>query len=451
MNIEQHFEFIPLFSSLIWLIILVLISGLIYSQNKENPLFRDFSLHSFFKMFAAVVYGLVYMLVFEGGGDTLAYWDGAIALNNLFWESPVDFLHEIFSKPELSQIGLRFNSETGYPPGWIYREPESFFVSKILVFFTFITFKGYWATSLILGFLTALFTWNFYLAFEKLQVSNVKWLNLGILFLPSVAFWCSGISKDTLVFATLMLLMTQVLKLLDNKKSKTFLRIFMIIISLFFIFKIRAYILIAMVPALLVAYSTFVSRKHLNNPIKKWTLKFVFYCLGIIFLVLFVRFSSGGLSPDNILNEILVIQQDFANNSTYGTNRYDLNISDFSTSGILRSAPMAIIAAFFRPFIWESFSPTLILNGIEGTFMILMTFHFFLKNFRKKIRLINSNEILIFSFIFILVMGFSVGFTSGLFGVLVRLKCIILPFLIVLLSVKTPSDLENNSVKEQLY
>jgi hypothetical protein len=438
MNIQEHFEIISLISGFIWLVILVLITGLLHSRNKENKLYTDFSFHIYFKLFAAVGYGIVYMLLFEGGGDTLAYWDGAINLNNLFWDSPFDFITELFSKPELSSIGERFNSTTGYPPGWIYREPESFFVSKVFVIFTFITFKSYWATSLILGFITALTTWKFYLAFEKLKLNHPNWLKFGILYMPSVAFWCSGISKDTMGFAALMLLMAQLLNNYHDKKSSSYKELLITLLSVFLIFQIRSYILVAMVPALLIGYSAILSRKNKENKLKKWTLKISFYALGAIFLFVFIRFSKGGTSIDNLLNEILVIQQDFANNETYGTNRYDLNITDYSASGIIRSIPMAIIAAFYRPFLWESFSPTMILNGLEGTLLFILTIQFFIKNYRKKLQMINNNEILTFSLIFILIMGFSVGFTSGLFGVLVRLKCIILPFLVILLSLKIP-------------
>lgn len=442
MNIHEHFEIIPLLSGLIWLVILLLLTGLIHSRHQEERLYKDFSIHMYFKLFAAVGYGVVYMLLFEGGGDTLAYWDGAINLNNLFWESPGDFLTELFTTPDLSHIGARFNGNTGLPPGWIYREPESFFVSKVLVFFTFLTFKSYWATSLILGFLTALTTWKFYLSFEKFNLNHPNWLRFGLLYMPSVAFWCSGISKDTMVFGALMLLMAQLLNFYHNKEANNVKETTTTLLSIFLIFQIRSYILVAMVPALLLAYSTILSKRNQNNKVKKWTLKLSFYVLGALFLFGYVSLSSGGASIDNLLNEILVIQQDFANNATYGTNRYDLNISDYSTTGILRSIPMAIIAALYRPFIWESFSPTLILNGIEGSLLLILTFQFFFKNLGKKLQMINTNEILIFSFIFILIMGFSVGFTSGLFGVLVRLKCIILPFLVILLSLKIPNRKE---------
>lgn len=436
MNILQHFELISLLSGFVWLIILVLIIGLIHSRKKENSLYSSFSIHAYYKLFSAVAYGIVYMLLFEGGGDTLAYWDGAVNLNQLFWHAPYDFFVELFSKPELNQIGVRFNTTTGFPPGWIYREPESFFVSKTLVFFTFITFKSYWATSLLLGFFTAMATWKFYLAFEKFNLNHRGWLRFGILYLPSVAFWCSGISKDTLVFAALMLLMAQLLNFYHKQHSNNWQNLVITALSIFFIYQIRSYILVAMVPALLIAYSTILSRQNKGNKLKKWTLKLSFYLLGAGFLFVFIRFSTGGLNLDNLLNEILVIQQDFANNPTYGTNRYDLNLSDYSTSGIIRSIPMAIIAAFYRPFLWESFSPTMILNGLEGTILIVLTIQFFLGSARKKLQLINRNEILMFSVVFILIMGFSVGFTSGLFGVLVRLKCIILPFLVILLSLK---------------
>lgn len=438
MNIQQHFELIPLISAILWLIIASLLSGFQRSKHPNNLLYNDFLPQLYFKIFAAIGYGLVYTVVYKDGGDTLAYWDGAVNLNKMFWQSPSNFFTEMFTESDLSQIQARFNSETGYPPGWIYREPESFFVSKILVFFTFITFKSYWATSILLGYLSGLASWKFYLAIEKFQFNQPFWLKFGVLYIPSVAFWCSGISKDTFVYMALCLLIAQLLNFHFDHEKKPKKYVPLIVVAAFLIFQIRVYVLVALIPALLIAYDTFLARKNKENKLKKWALKTLFYSLGAFVLLVFIRYSTGELSVNGIFNEVITIQQDFATNAIYGDNRYDLNITDYSVSGIVRSIPSAILAAFYRPFPWEATSLVLVLNGLESLILLLLTFYFFSKNLRAKLRFINKNELFMFALIFILIMGFSVGFTSGLFGVLVRLKSVILPFLVLLLSVNLP-------------
>jgi hypothetical protein len=49
---------------------------------------------------------------------------------------------------------------------------------------------------------------------------------------------------------------------------------------------------------------------------------------------------------------------------------------------------------------------------------------------------IRKNEFLLFSLVFILIIGFMAGFTSILFGVLVRIRAIILPFVYLILTVR---------------
>jgi len=61
---------------------------------------------------------------------------------------------------------------------------------------------------------------------------------------------------------------------------------------------------------------------------------------------------------------------------------------------------------------------------------------FFRRNALKKWALIRGHEFLIFCLIFVLIIGFMTGMTSILYGVLVRLRAPLLPFLFVLLTIR---------------
>jgi Ca2+/Na+ antiporter len=65
---------------------------------------------------------------------------------------------------------------------------------------------------------------------------------------------------------------------------------------------------------------------------------------------------------------------------------------------------------------------------------------FFGGRLRKTISLIRSNEFLVFAFFFALILAFFAGFTSILFGVLVRFKAPVLPFLVLLLSLRREEE-----------
>ena len=440
MNIGEYFELIPIISAVFWLLI---ITGIAFVKNNssEDKIHKKYFLpHYFFKLFMAMAFAMIYLVYYQGG-DTVAYWAGAMNLNNMLFDSPVNYFIELFTESKLSNMGLRFNPTTGYPPGWIYREPESFAVSKILSFFSLITFKSYLATTVILSYISTLITWRFFETILKMKLHQERILAFGILFFPSVAFWCSGISKDTIVFLAMLLMVRNTIELYYDFQTNTRNRIIALVICLLIILTIRQYILFATIPAILVSITVLINNMASGNAMKKISLKVLFYTGSIGFIILFTQLDASPINPQAIVDEIVVIQQDFANNAIYGTGRYDLGIKDFSNAAIAQTIPSALIAAVYRPLLWEALSPLLIFNGLESFLLLLLTARFFLFNFSKKVRYIRENQFLVFSIVFIVIMGFSVGFTSGLYGVLVRLKAVIMPFTMLLLTLQFTEEI----------
>ena len=101
---------------------------------------KYFNRNLLLKYFLVLLFAFYYVFI-VGGGDTVAYWEGAICMNNLFWKSPSMFFEELFNTPTLEMSWRHFDNDiTGYPPGWIYREPESWFIAKICTLISFFTF-----------------------------------------------------------------------------------------------------------------------------------------------------------------------------------------------------------------------------------------------------------------------------------------------------------------------
>src|SRR5690606_7286870 len=142
-------------------------------------------------------------------------------------------------------------------------------------------------------------------------------------------------------------------------------------------------------------------------------------------------------------------QEDFAQNKLYGEDegkRYDLGEVEYSPFGILKVAPAAIIAGIYRPYIWEALSPSLFFNGLESILLLVLTFNLFFRQLKVRIGVIRSNELLVFSIGFIILIAFMAGFTSVLFGVLVRIRAPLLPFLGLLLSIDLAQVLSKKGV-----
>ena len=117
--------------------------------------------------------------------------------------------------------------------------------------------------------------------------------------------------------------------------------------------------------------------------------------------------------------------------------------------------PMAVFTGIYRPFPWEALSPGLILNAVESIILFYLTFIFIFNNRGKRIARIRSTDILTYAVYFVFVMAFMTGFTSIIFGVLVRLRAPLLPFFILLLTVepkevKTTETVESEIKEENL-
>jgi hypothetical protein len=436
MDIQLYFDFFPVVIAILWSILISLFFGLIRSHKQNLPHYTYFLSSLYAKLLGSIAFCLVYLIKYEGG-DTIAYWNGANSLHNLLFESPLKFLNEMLTSSGESNRVTNFSYLTTYPPGWIYRETESFFVSKLTVLLSIVTFKSYIASTLIVAAITTLSSWHLFCTLRLLKLHNEKILAISLLFTPTVLFWCTGISKDSFVLISVLILISCLIRIfvLKQKVSKY---LFLILICVFFIYSMRLYVLIALFPSLLMAYTARVSKSYANSVFKGRLIKFGIYAVSILVLLVYFLVSTKGNGFESIFNEIIVIQQDFANNTNYGDKKYDLFLADYTIPSVIKSIPNALIAAFYRPFPWEALSPLLIFNGIENLILMILTVRFFGVNVGQKIAQIGKEEVLIFSFVFILIMGFSIGFTSGLFGVLVRFKSIILPFMLILLTVKPP-------------
>jgi len=426
-----------------WLILLMIFFWVLRLSKQDQAHYKIFYPAMLFRLLFAVVFALTYTLVLEGG-DTTAYWEGAVKLNHLFWDNPSAYFSEMFQKPSSDTIRLYFNERTGYPPSWIYKEPESFFVSKIASLFTFITFNSYLAMTLISAAIVGITSWKLYELVKDFTFCK-HWLLAGAtLFVPTVAFWCSGVTKDTFVLAAFQTIVYIVFSLLFKKKKFSFKYFLLLIISVFFLYKMRDFMLVAIGAPLAAVFMMRIMKSIKDNQLVLWTFRFVFTAAIIGFTFIYLQSMATQIAESAYLEEMAVVQQDFAQNLLYTGPRYDLGITDYSPIGILSAVPISIMTAFYRPFLWEASSAFLLLSALEGVLLMALTFGFIFRSgsIRKNFKFIQTQEFLIFAILFSLILGFFAGFTSGLFNVLVRFKAPFMSLIIIFFAARGPKELE---------
>ena len=444
----DYFSITQVLPAVFWLIIIIVVAQ--FRKGRYTDAESKYYMYNVYvKLFFSLSYVLFFILAY-GGGDTIAYFHGTSALNNLFIDDPGLYFEQMITTPTDNSMSLYFNSRTGFPPGWIYREPEGFFVCKLTSLISLFTFKSFIATTLLLSYFVASASWKLFVFIRRMNIVPEGYLAIGLLFLPSVNFWCTGISKDTFVYIGVLMMVYNGF-IIISKDTKRRLRAFiMFAIMAFMMFHIRPIVLYVTVLALIFAFSTALAKRISGGGQAIIFIRLIIISVG--FVVLSQSLSSGSeaefLEQNTIFQEAAIIQRDFAANVTYGENRYSIGEIQYTPFGLIRASPLAIVAGIFRPFIWEALSPSLIFNGLESILFIYLLFIFFSKGVRTKTRMIQSHEVLLFAVSFVLIMAFVTGLTSGLFGVLVRLRAPLLPFAIILLSLKPAIEKIDAKLKE---
>ena len=440
----EFFGTIDIISFIGWLLIFIVIAHLIHANNKENPEFRFFLGHFYWKILMGLAFGLVYILYYERHGDTVFYWQGAKKLNLLFWENPIAYWHEIFSTPPRDYVPNYF-SKIGAPPVWIYSEPNSWFVCKLANFLSFFSFGSYLTLNLFFSVISTCISWRFFRYMNKILLTKTSYIALACLFIPSVGFWCTGLIKDTIAICAIFVVTISVLKLIRKDHNSLPAVLLNLLLAYYILYSIRPFLVICTIIPLLMLLIFKVNRN------KAFVIRFLTRTIGICLAIGSILYyfsytgSFGEFSAESVFQTAEVIQKDMLNNASYTGKRYYLGIEEFSGVSLLLVAPEAIATTLFRPFIWETDGVFMFLNGLENLLILYLCIRFLMTWKQIRINELKENPFYLYALFFVLILGYFVGLTSGLFGTLVRLKTPIMPFflLIILYKWADPNKLLN--------
>ncbi|MGV3610097.1 MAG: hypothetical protein ACO1N0_04045 [Fluviicola sp.] len=415
-----------------YLVLFSLIAIAIYFKHEKNPEYRYFLPHFFWKVFMGFLMAFVYIYTY-GGGDTTAYWQGSYILNNLFYESPGAYFTELFNPVIKGHIPNYYNARTGIPPVWIYNEPNSWFVCKLSSLFSFFTFNSYLGLNLFYSVITSIISWKFFRFLNSFLTIQTKYIAYAVLFIPTVGFWCTGIMKDSVAYSSLLVVIMGLFKILQRKY--TFMTIVSTLIGIWFIFVTRSFLLMP------IAVPFFIILIFRLNSTQPFVIKFVTRMVGVAIAILSIGFFIndaalfGEFSSDNLTATANTIYLDFQNNSGYTGKRYDLGISEVNSVTMISVIPNAILTTLYRPFLWEADNALMLINGVESSIFILLTIGI-IRRKKQTVLPVSKNSIytkdfMLFCVLFMLILAYFVGLTSGLYGVLARLKAPVLPFFLL--------------------
>jgi hypothetical protein len=382
------------------------------------------------KIAGGVGFCMIYFYYYRGG-DTTMYYYSAVSFSNLGWHDPLKYLDVLFGEATEERMGY-FTVETGRPYRFMYFMPRNLMMVRLISVISLFTFKSYLVTTVVIASLAYFGVWRCFRTFVGYFPALTPKLAIAFLFMPSVVFWGSAIMKDTFTFTALCWFV----HCADEwffKKHRWVSVVVGGLISATLIIALKPYMFVALVPAMAV----WVMYRRLIG-LRNKLVKFVLVPIG--FLVLF-----GGLtmfltllgdkldkfSLDTMLDTIVITKNDLQRAEEYGGNYFDIGELDNTWSSVISKAPIAITAAFYRPFIWEVSNVVMLLSAMENLWLLLFTVRVLLATriFGLQ-RYVLGNPIVFMFFGFAVLFAFGIGVSTPNFGALVRFKIPLIPFFV---------------------
>ena len=399
----------------------------VVSKVKDAPEYKYFFTGIALKLFGA--FGLWFIYTFYyAGGDTFQYYESAVVTNDLIYKNPASFFSIWLGHHDIGKYAL-FRDVGTFPV--YYRDPNTYFVVRVIVPLVFLSFRSYLVCAFYLATLSFFGIWKLYRVFINEYPDLKSKFAIAIFCIPSVFFWGSGILKDTITFSMVSLFISAFYKIFI-KKNNVFGNMIWLILASFVIVSIKPYIFIGLLPG-----SLFWIINRLLSSIKGKVLRFIsapllFLLVGSFgyFLLSSLESTLGTYSLKKVLSRAAEVQHDLKSDY-YRGNSFDIGEYDANISSMLLKAPAAINAALFRPYIWQANNIVMFLSSIENFIILFFTIRVLIRSkIILWIKYLPTNHLLTFSLIFSLFFAFSVGISSSNFGSMVRYKIPAIPFFV---------------------
>lgn len=409
----------------------IIIFGFTFARQvlkmKQQPVYRYFGWGVFLKVTCSVIFCLIYIYYYQGG-DTVAYYETSRALVNLGMKNMAAYI-DVLTSPSTLAGYMTFDRDTGFPWPYMYFDSQTFFVAKLISPIVFVSFKSYLVTSVILSWLSFYGAWKFYLMMCRYFPGLERRLAYGVLFVPSVLFWGSGILKDTITFSAVCWFIVGIDAALmrPNRSRSAWL---IVIAALYVLLSIKPYILYSLLPGTIIWIGISRVRRIQSKLVRVAFLPMVLVLsiVGGFAALSFMGGQMGKFAVDKMLVTAAETQKDLKQDYYEGSS-FDIGDFEPTIPGMMTKVPSAMAVGLFRPYIWEAKKLVLAASGLENLiYLLLVIFLGFkiLSSPRVFFRILGDYPILTFLLCYTLFFSVMVGLSTSNFGALVRFK---IPFM----------------------
>lgn len=409
----------------------LLLLWLVFSNvtKKYTPVNRKLFRSAFrFKVVCTILFALITAYYYKGGDSEmflyavrdmhLAVSEKSVSISDILLTDRVEDTHP------LSYFFQQDN--TLYPVAGFMRHSSNFLVPKLGIIPYYVFFKSYLAMCLVFGFFALAGTIRLYKLFLHYFPTMQREAALATLFLPSATYWSSGFLKDSICFGAVGFLLYGLFNLFV-KRRKLVTSIFWVVASVYLLYIIKVYILLALIPG--IGFWLFGEWSfRIRNPMLKRVITFLSLGIAGVAAFYFVDYLTSDtalskFSLDNILESSDYSRRIFERRGGEGSN------FQITTTNPILLFLNGLVATFFRPFPWEVNSVIVLFSALESlVFFLLMVYLFYKKGFAAPFRKIFDTPLLIMAFSFAIIFAVSVGISTTNFGSLSRYKIPCLPF-----------------------
>ncbi len=343
---------------------------------------------------------------------------------DLLFHNPREYLTNIFHNSYTTYSGFLETTDS------FWNDLRTNIISKILSIFDVFSHRNFYINTLFFNFLMFFGAIYFYRVFIKAFPCYKSALITCVFLLPSLVYFTSGVHRDGFIYLSLSIIIYNVYYMLENKTFHLQ-KMLATIVCLCFIFLLRNFVFITLVPALAAWIIAIRFPRHSLT---------IFISLYTAMAGLF--FLSGTISPRfDLPADVSSRQIAFIKISKLGASTININPLYPNFRSFLNNAPQALNHSLMRPYLTEKFTLLYFPVAVE-IFIYEILFALFI--FFKRSNLLGP--FYYFCIFFSLSMFLLIGYTIPIIGAIARYRSIYFPFLIVPLICFTDWTKIKNSV-----
>lgn len=398
-------------------------------KRYKRPVLKKYHRRGFWiKVMASLAYSM-FVLYLSPGDTTLLYYPEGVNIYRLILDDPSYFSILVQPAASFDQALLTDISNSGY-----FDHESNFMVARFVAIFSFFTMGKFLAINLFFAMFAFTGAWRLYRFFFEQYEYLHKPFAIAIVYLPTFVFWSSGILKDSLCIAALGWI-TYSMHSIFYTKNNIFRNLLLLLFFIWLLAMVKVYILLSYLP-FFILFLLLKNLKLIRSRFARAALVLFFIAMSIVgFLSMSenIEDALGKFAGEGLTKSIQNYQEIYSHQIKSQDSNFSLGVEfDGTPQSLLKMAPAAIVATFYRPFLWESKKLSTLLSSVESLLLMMFTLYVMFKvGFIRFLATIFRSPIVLYCFLFALIFGLFVGSTTLNFGSLVRYKIPAMPFYVI--------------------